>query len=160
MEFPSTGFGHDGGGVRERTGDELLGLPVRLHGIQVGRPVDLLLDREVPRLVGADVLCGDALHRFLPLAAAEVAGDEIAIRSGLVLLEEDGLAFYRSRTFALAALRGQPVQHAGKPAGILRDIVAASDSSLVAVVVETDRATSRLPFDETLRFAPESRSAA
>jgi hypothetical protein len=38
-------MGHDGGGMRERTGDELLALPVRLHGIQVGRTADLLLDR-------------------------------------------------------------------------------------------------------------------
>ena len=33
--------------VRERTGDELLGLPVRLHGIQLGRPVDLLSIRRL-----------------------------------------------------------------------------------------------------------------
>jgi hypothetical protein len=146
--------------MRERTGDELLALPVRLHGIQVGRPADLLLDREVPRVVGADVLCGDELHRFLPLATATAGDDEIEIRSALVLLEEDGLAFYRSRTYALTALRGQPVQHQGQPVGVLRDVVVASDGAVVAVLVESDGASRRLPFDDTLRFRPESRSAA
>jgi hypothetical protein len=153
-------MGHDGGGMRERTGDELLALPVRLHGIQVGRPADLLLDREVPRVVGADVLCGDELHRFLPLATANVGDHEIEIRSALVLQEEDGLAFYRSRTFALTALRGQAVQHKGKPVGVLRDVVVASDGTVVAVLVESDGVSRRLPFDDTLRFRPESRSAA
>ena len=47
--------------------DELLRLPVRLHGIQLGRPVDVLLDAEAWRVVGLDVLCGDEVHRFLPL---------------------------------------------------------------------------------------------
>ena len=51
--------------MREITGDELLALPVRLHGIQLGRPVDLLLDRDAQRIVGLDVLCGDEVHRFL-----------------------------------------------------------------------------------------------
>ena len=35
--------------MRELTGDELLALPVRLHGVQLGRPVDLLLDRDTLR---------------------------------------------------------------------------------------------------------------
>ncbi|MDX6413203.1 MAG: hypothetical protein QOH23_613, partial [Gaiellaceae bacterium] len=51
MFAPET-FGHDGGGMNERTGDELLALPVRLHGIQLGRPVELLLDRDTMRVIG------------------------------------------------------------------------------------------------------------
>ena len=90
------------------SGAELLALPVRLHGIQLGRPVDLLLDRDTLRAVGLDVLCGDEVHRFLPLPTASVSDDEIAILSPLVLLEEDELHFYRSKTFALSALRGRP----------------------------------------------------
>lgn len=160
MSFAPCRFGHHGGGMRERSGDELLALPVRLHGIQVGRPVDLLLDREVPRVVGIDVLCGDDERRFLPLPTVVVGDDELTIRSALVLLEEGGLSFYRSRTFALTALRGRPVERKGRGAGVLRDVVVAPDGTLVAVLVETDGAARRLPFDDTLRFAPESRSAA
>ena len=59
--------------------DELLRLPVRMHGIQLGRPVDVLLDPDGRRVVGLDVLCGDEVHRFLPLAAAELAAEEIGV---------------------------------------------------------------------------------
>lgn len=146
--------------MRERTGDELLALPVRLRGIQLGRPVDLLLDREAPRVVGMDVLCGDELHRFLPLTTASVGDDEIAIRSALVLLEADGLAFYRSRTFALTALRGHPVERDSRRLGTLSDVVVDAEGGLLAVLVETDKGGRRLPFDASVRFAPENRSAA
>ena len=60
--------------MSELSGDAILSLPVRLHGIELGRPVDLLLDRESLRVVGLDVLCGDEVHRFLPLPTAVVAG--------------------------------------------------------------------------------------
>jgi uncharacterized protein YrrD len=146
--------------MRELTGDELLALPVRLRGIQLGRPVDLLLDREVPRVVGINVLCGDELHRFLPLTTASVGEDEIVIRSALVLLEEDGLAFYRSRTFALTALRGHAVERRGGRVGALHDVVFGADGSLLALVVETDDGTRPVPFDDGVRFAPANLSAA
>ena len=96
-------------GMSERSGVELLGLPVRLHGLQLGQPSDLLLDRETMRAVGIDVVCGDEAHRFLPFATAAISDDAITITSPLVLLEVDELAFYRSRSFTLRSLRGRPV---------------------------------------------------
>jgi len=142
--------------MRELTGAELLALPVRLHGIQLGRPVDLLLDRETLRTVGLDVLCGDEVHRFLPLATASVSDDEIAILSPLVLLEEDELHFYRSKTFALSTLRGRSVQRKGRDLGALGDVVIDPTGELVAVVVAGQRIVS----DGELRFAANRRSAA
>jgi len=142
--------------MRELTGAELLALPVRLHGIQLGRPVDLLLDRETLRTVGLDVLCGDEVHRFLPLATASVSDDEIAILSPLVLLEEDELHFYRSKTFALSTLRRRSVQRKGRDLGALGDVVVDAVGELVAVVV----AGQRIPSDGELRFAANHRSAA
>lgn len=142
--------------MRELTGAELLALPVRLHGIQLGRPVDLLLDRDTLRTVGLDVLCGDEVHRFLPLATASVSDDEIAILSPLVLLEEDELHFYRSKTFALSTLRGRSVQRKGRDLGALGDVVVDAAGELVAVVV----AGQRIPSDGELRFAANHRSAA
>ena len=68
------------------TGDVLLSLPLRLHGIQLGHPVDVLLDRETLRAVGLDVLCGDDVHRFLPLPTATVSDQEIAILSPLLAI--------------------------------------------------------------------------
>ena len=146
--------------MREQTGDELLALPVRLHGIQLGRPVDLLFDRDTLRAVGLDVLCGDEVHRFLPLPTAAVGAEEIGIRSPLVLLEEDELDFYRARAVALSALRGRAVERRGRGVGTLRDVVIALDGELRAVVVDAEGETDRLRFDDALRLAPESRSAA
>jgi hypothetical protein len=143
-------------GMRERTGDELLRLPVRLHGIQLGRPFDLLLDPDAHRAVGLDLLCGDEVHRFLPLQTAAVGDEEISIMSPFLLLEQRELEFYRSRTLALGRLRGHPVERHGRKVGLLQDVVVSEDGQLVAAIVENER----VPFDAALRFAPRRRSAA
>ena len=142
--------------MRERTGAELLGLPVRLHGIQLGRPVDLLIDPDAHRAVGLDLLCGDDVHRFLPLQTAAIGDEEIRILSPFVLLEQRELEFYRSRALALAKLRGRPLERHGRKVGLLEDVVVAEDGQLVAAIVEN----KRVPFDAALRFAPRRRSAA
>ncbi len=142
--------------MTERTGDELLAMPVRLHGIQLGRPVDLLLDRDARRVVGLDVLCGDGVHRFLPLPTAAVRDREIRILSPLVLLEERELDFYRSRTLALSRLRGGAVERSGRLVGQLRDVIVDEDGQLVAAI--TDQ--KRVPFGDGLRVAPRRRTAA
>ena len=49
---------------------ELLRLPVRTNGIEIGRPVDVIVDPARNRALGFDVLCRDESHRFLPLSAA------------------------------------------------------------------------------------------
>src|SRR5438034_6939858 len=143
----------------ELSGDELLALPVRLHGIQLGRPADLLLDREELRVLGLDVLCGDDIHRFLPLPTASVSAEAIAISSPLVLLEEDQLDFYRTRAFAFTSLRGRPVEQRGREVGALDDIVVRSDGSLHELVV-TGNGETLLGFDATVRVVAGSRSAA
>lgn len=141
-------------------GKDLLELPVRLHGIQLGRPIDLLLDRTQLKVVGLDIRCGDDIHRFLPLPTAALREDEIAIASPLVMLEEDELAFYRSRTLALTSLRGRPVQRRRREIGRLDDIVARSDGTVQELVVVAGGAATRVPFDESIRIVVESRSAA
>src|SRR5215203_4364651 len=80
----------------------LLSLPVRLHGIQLGRPVDVLIDERGERVVGLEVLCGDGARRFLPFAVARIRPDEIAVESALMLLDERDLYYYRARTRRLA----------------------------------------------------------
>ena len=98
--FLRCGRGQDARVVRPIPARDLLVLPVRLHGIQLGRPVDLLLDREDRRALGFDILCGDDVHRFLPLPTVSVTDDALTISSPLVLLEEDELAFYRTGRWA------------------------------------------------------------
>jgi PRC-barrel domain protein len=142
--------------MTELYGDDVLARPVRLHGIDLGRPVDLLLDRDGLRVVGADVLCGDDEHRFLPLPTASI-DEALTIYSPLVLLEEDELDFYRSRAFALSSLRGQAVTRKGKVVGTLGDVVFAPGGRLLAILLETGE---RIEFDGTLGFAPRRRSAA
>ncbi len=84
-----------------RSAGELLQLPVQLHGILLGRPVDVLLEKDSERVLGLVVLCGDEVERFLVLATAELRDDEIAVDSAFVLLED--VDFYRERSRSLRA---------------------------------------------------------
>jgi hypothetical protein len=152
--------GHLAAAVGTRSADDILKLPVRLHGLALARPVDLLLDRGDLRAVGLDVICGDEEHRFLPLAAATIGEDAISIASPLVLLEDTELAFYRSRTLSLAALRGRPVRRRDRDVGVLRGLSFDDELAVAAVVVVHDGRSVTLPFDDAFRFDPRSRSAA
>jgi hypothetical protein len=93
--------------ARGLTAEGLLKLPVRVRGIHVGWPVDVILDAAGTRAIGLDVLCGDENHRFLPLAAAELRPDVIDVRSPLTLLTSVELDFYRSRGSTLKELRAR-----------------------------------------------------
>jgi hypothetical protein len=90
--------------VSGRAAAEVLALPVRLRGIQLGRPVEALLDSSVDRLLGFEVQCGDGEHRFLPLSVAELRVDEITIGSALQLIDERELDWYRRHTRRLSSL--------------------------------------------------------
>ncbi len=118
------------------TGSEILHLPVLMHGIQLGRPVDLLVDLDAGRAVGLDVLCGDDEHRFLPLATAAVESEAIEIESALMLLDAAQLAFYRDRAKSLRALRGGVVEQGDRRIGSLRDVRVDADGALVELELE------------------------
>jgi len=108
-----------------RSATELLQLPVQLHGIRLGQPVDLLLDPVEWRALGFVVLCGDGSTRFLVFAAADLRKDAIAVSSALLLL--DYVDFYRDRSRSLRdLLRG----------GELLDLRVAPDGSAEAVEPE------------------------
>jgi hypothetical protein len=86
--------------------EELLELPVRVRGIELGRPVDLLIHREERRALGFEVLCGDLAHRFLPFVVATVTDDAIEIESPFVLLDFAQVDFYRDQATTLRELNG------------------------------------------------------
>ena len=106
-----------------RSATELLQLPVRLNGIRLGRPVDLLLDPAEWRALGFVVLCGDGSSRFLVFAAADLRDDAIDVSSALLLL--DDVEFYRGRSRSLRDLLGAE----------LRDLLVTRGGSVEALVV-------------------------
>jgi hypothetical protein len=114
------------------TGDELLRRPVRVHGIHVGQPVDLLLHPTEPQALGLDVLCGDDRHRFLPFSAAA--------SSPLVLLDLREGSFYRREARSLNALRGTPLRDRSS----LQDVVLAPDWKIRELVLDGEE---RVPLD-------------
>jgi hypothetical protein len=90
--------------MRGRGAAELLALPVRTHGIHLGRPVDALLDPQLDRLVGLELVCGDGAHRFLPFAVARIQADQIEVTSALALIDERESDFYRQNSRRLSDL--------------------------------------------------------
>ncbi len=119
-----------------RSATELLQLPVQLHGIRLGRPVDLLLDAAEWRALGFVVLCGDESLRFLVFAAADVEADAIEVPSALLLLED--LEFYRERSRSLRGLLGGEVASGPAELGKLRDLTLAPGGSVESLVVADD----------------------
>ena len=119
-----------------RSATELLQLPVQLHGIRLGRPVDLLLDLEEWRALGLVLLCGDESTRFLVFAAADLHDDAIAVPSALLLLED--VDFYRDRSRSLRSLLGRAVVNGEDGLGELRDLLVRPDGGVEALVVEED----------------------
>ncbi len=91
--------------MRGLQAEELLRRPVLVHGIRLGRTVDVIFDPEGTRVVGFDVLCGDELHRFLPYPATVVARNALEVESTLTLLDPEELAFYREHGRSLASDR-------------------------------------------------------
>lgn len=117
-----------------------------MRGIELGRPVDLVLDREHTRALGFEVLCGDEERRFLPLAVATVRESELEVRSSLGLLAEGELAFYTKRGSTFAALRGCGVVRARTMLGELVDLTLAMDGTIASVVVATPDGCEEVDF--------------
>jgi len=84
---------------------ELLQRIVRLHGVQIGHVVDVILDQAEGEPIGLEVRCEDGRHRFLPMAVATSADGEVVIGSPFALLDADELAFYRARGIPLRGRR-------------------------------------------------------
>jgi hypothetical protein len=87
--------------------EKLLERIVRLHGVEVGVVVDVILDSEREEPIGLEVRCKDGRHRFLALASAAPIDGELAINSPFALLDGDELEFYRRRGATLRQ-RGGP----------------------------------------------------
>jgi hypothetical protein len=117
----------------------LLRLPVRVHGIQLGQPTDLLLDVESWQALGFVVRCGDDSVRFLPWAASQPSMEEIAVGSALMLLED--VAFYATRSTSFRSLGGGEVPLGG----VLRDVLIGDAGVVTELEIERDGELRRLP---------------
>jgi hypothetical protein len=124
------------------TASAALQLPVRLQGITLGRPIDLLVATETWQVLGFVVRCRDESERFLPYAASQPSSTQLAIGSALLLLEDAD--FYRRRGASLRDLVGAAVEHDGRPAGLLRDLVLGQHGEVSELLVEDGGAFVRL----------------
>jgi hypothetical protein len=115
-----------------------LQLPVKLHGIQLGRPVDILLDLETWHVLGFVVRCGDEAQRFLPFAASQPSETEIAVGSALLLL--DDAAFYQERGVSFRSLLAGDVQ-----GGTLRDLTLDRTGAVTELEIARDGEIVRAP---------------
>jgi hypothetical protein len=116
-----------------------LQLPVHLRGIQLARPIDLLLDVLSWRAIGFVVRCGNESVRFLPYGAAQLTGDEIAVQSALMLL--DDVAFYAQRGVSYRSLLDGEVEGEGA----LRDVILSPSGRVEALEVERGGIRRRVP---------------
>ena len=137
----------------------LLRLPVRSHGVQLGRPVDLILDRELRRCLGLAIHCGDDSRRFLPLAVADIGDAAIEVASSLLVLDEAELGFYSDRGATFRSIRGATVVRDGHALGSLVDLRVGPDGVIDEVVVSTPVGEQRLAYDDDVRFAPPRATA-
>jgi hypothetical protein len=138
--------------------EALLRFPVRLDGIDVGRAVDLIVDPIQRRALGLDVLCRDDVHRFLPLAAAEVGESEIRLSTPFALVDGDGFEFYRGRTSSLRSLKGRHVARRGRDLGSIRDVVVSPAGEITAVVVDSGDDGMTVPVEPDLRIDGNGRN--
>ena len=130
-----------------------LRLPVRLHGIPLGHPTDLLVDVESWNVLGFIVRCGDDSVRFLPWAASQPSEAEIAVGSALMLLEDVG--FYERRSVSFRSLVGGELPLGG----VLRDVHVGVGGAVTELEIERDGELRRIPPAGT-RVAPTRATAA
>jgi hypothetical protein len=85
--------------------ERLLELPVRHHGITLGRVSDVLLDDDGAP-IGLAVLSVADEPAFLPWPSAEVDPDQVRVPYPLALLSGGELEFYRGSSRSLVEERG------------------------------------------------------
>lgn len=136
---------------------ELIGAPIRLHGILLGRPVDIVLDSTCRRVLGFVVESGDEAPRFLPFAASQPADGVIAVGSALMLL--DDVTFYRTRGTSFRSLLGTQIERGGVPVGTLADVRIGHGAKVVELEVELDGVRNRVQAAGSSFAAPAATAA-
>ena len=112
----------------------LVGSPVRLQGILLGRPSDVVLDAAGRRVLGFIVESGDNAPRFLPFAASQPDEREIVVASALMLLDDVG--FYRKHGRLFMSMVGTEVERENGAVGALIDMHIDRTGAVVELDVE------------------------
>lgn len=121
----------------------LIGIPVRLHDILLGRPSDVVLDSTCSRVLGFVVQSGDDSPRFLPFAASQPGAKEIAVASALMLL--DDVAFYRKHGVSFVSLVKREIARENGTCGTLIDMHVDHAGHVLELEVEQEKLRVRLP---------------
>jgi hypothetical protein len=135
----------------------MVGSPVRLRGILLGRPTDVVLDSEGRRAVGFLVESGDDAPRFLPFAASQPADGVIAVGSALMLF--DDVAFYLKHGTSFRSLVGTEIESERAPVGALTDMRVDPTGVVIELEVESDGRRHLIPASGA-RFAASAATAA
>jgi hypothetical protein len=138
----------------------LLKRPVMLRDIELGSASDAVLDSESLRVVGLEVACGDDVRRFLPLAAARLREDRVAVGSAQLLLDEAQREFYRRHSRPFRSLLGVQVARKGSSLGELVDLVVTPDGTVEAVSARTNGTRARLYPRAEVTIAPARKATA
>ena len=145
-------------GIRDAVrGAELLALPVEFSGIYLGRPVDLAVDLAQARVLALEVVCGDDERRYLPLPAARIEAERIAVGSPLVMIDAGDTDFYRRHAQTLRGLLRVPVESGETELGRLEDVIMLTDGQIVELVVKSLDGVRRVPLDARIRVGGASR---
>jgi hypothetical protein len=128
-----------------------------LEGIHLGDPTDAVLDSESLRVVGLEVECDEGVRRFLPLAAARIREEHVAVGSALLLLDDDVRGFYRRRTLMFTGLLGAPVERGGRLLGELSDLTVGAEGEVEAVWVGVDGSSDQRHPRASIVVAPAHR---
>lgn len=110
----------------------LVGLPVRIGEVDVGRVSEVLLDRSLGHCLGFVLDSRGANRRFLPWVAARVERDHVAALSAFALLSTSELAFYLDRGLPLS----------GELSGDIDDVEVDREGDVVTVVARSGRGGS------------------
>jgi hypothetical protein len=135
-DAPPLAFEGDGAAPSEgeRAG-AMLARAVRIRGIDVGDPVDVLLDPDLRCALGLEVHCRDGVNRFLPWLSGAFGAEELSVDFPLALLDGPQLDYYRERAVPLNVLRRLTVDDSNGSSARIEDVLVDARGRICALVV-------------------------
>lgn len=108
----------------------LIGTPVRVGDVAVGRVSDVVFDHDLARVVGLVVSTRGTHRRFLPWIAATRTPSHVATSSVLAVLSTSELAFYLEHGTKLS----DELRRLDAHGSLLADVLVRRDGMVVSLV--------------------------